>query len=127
MERLRELHAEGLRRWKGKPGEVDPYSGCLESVVGGARTALGYHDAPVSDAGLTYASFLLQKAATRHCMNDGNKRLAWLACVESVLMMGMAVDATDDEAQAFLEDRVMKHCAIIEIVSWLRTRLRQFG
>ena len=87
VERLRELHAEGLRRWKGKPGEVDPYSGCLESVVGGARTALGYHDAPVSDAGLTYASFLLQKAATRHCMNDGNKRLAWLACVESVLMM----------------------------------------
>lgn len=121
VERLRELHAVGLARWGGRDGEREP--DCLEASVGLAETSLCYHQAEI-DSAVIYACYLLRNIAGRHCMVDGNKRLAWAALCESLALLGLTVGAEWDEAGDFIEHRVVVgHCSVQEIVEWVAARI----
>jgi prophage maintenance system killer protein len=122
--RLREIHAQALEAHGGRAGEREGPE-CIESVAGGARTALDYHDAPIAETGAVYACYLLRNAVSRHCMVDGNKRLGWFALVDCLLALGLTVDVADDEAERFVCDQVVgKHCTIDVIMAWLTPKLR---
>lgn len=105
VERLLELHAESLARFKGRAG--GPREGCLEGSLGAAASAEVYLASDEGTPGLTFASYLLFYLANNHCFTDGNKRVAWLAAVEILAAFGLTIEVDDGAAYEFM-DQVAK-------------------
>lgn len=73
---------------------------------------------------LVYASFLLRNVAMQNCLIDGNKRVAWLACVDALLAAGLSIKATATEAADFVEKEVVNgHATVDQIAAWIAPRL----
>jgi death-on-curing protein len=59
-----------------------------------------------------------------HCFVDGNKRVAWAACLEVLRQLGLTVNTTDDEAeQLFLDILNSSLKNAIDVSIWLAPRL----
>lgn len=76
--------------------------------------------------GLCFAGCLLFYLVKNHCFVDGNKRVAWASCMEVLRSLGLTVNATDDEAEAFCinvitgENMVKK---AVDVCLWIAPRL----
>jgi death-on-curing protein len=122
VERLHELHAATMRARNQSP--TPAREGCLESSVGAARSAGAYASEDEADEGLVFAAAILLYLTKNHCFGDGNKRVAWAAVVEVLLVLGLTVDATEIEAADFVLDLAARERpAIQDVLAWLTPRL----
>jgi death-on-curing protein len=121
--RVLELHAKGLERYGGLMTE--PKEGCVEGSLGNAWTAESYHEGADQElAGLTFAACTLLYLATNHCFTDGNKRVSWMALTDILAKLGLMVEATQDEAEAFVKqiaDGSLRERP--KVVAWIAERL----
>lgn len=99
-------------------------AGCVEGAVANAGTAARYARESDEPDPLLIAAYLLRSLAKNHCYVDGNKRVAWLACLE-VLAVGASVTVEEDqEAAAMFVESVATGALDVEgVVHWLADRL----
>jgi len=97
---LTTLHDELIRRHGGAEGGPKPH--CMESALGSAQQGAGYFEDEVGDSVLTLPAFVLVYIARNQCYVDGNKRVAWAAFTRLLARYDLSVDATDDDAEAFV-------------------------
>jgi death on curing protein len=126
LETIIELHGEDIARYGGAAS--DPKPGCVEGSAGGAFNA-GLYNAksdPPSDAeiALVFAGYLLFYLAKNHCFVDGNKRIAWSACMHVLATLGLTLSASEEDAvlyvDAVVNDRVDNGA---DVVIWLEENL----
>jgi death-on-curing protein len=123
-ERIMELHGIGLKSYGGPQQPTSP-TGCVDGAVGSAYSAEAYAEGrPHAKAGLEFAAHLLLYLVHRHCFVDGNKRIAWAACVDALAAQGLGVVATTDEAFDFMRS-VIDHSVESghDVAAWLAPRL----
>lgn len=65
------------------------------------------------------AAAMLHSIVRNHALVDGNKRLAWLACVVFCDINGMTVTLDDDDAFALVMDAAEGHADVEEIAARL--------
>ena len=117
--RVRELFRSVTGR-----GEERDVDGCVDGAIGAAILAASY----LSDDGqldaLCVAAYLLRSLAKNHCFIDGNKRTAWVVCLE-VLEVGAGVTIDEDQevAAAFVQQVATGELGPDEIRAWLGDRL----
>jgi len=99
--RILALHKRALAEHGGLPG--GPQTGCVSAKLGGAWAAEGYVGGEAGIEGLTFATYLAFYLAKGHCFNDANKRVAWLAVVDVLAVLGLRVDAAQKDAADFVE------------------------
>lgn len=123
------LHRQGIDRYGGL--HSPPREGCIDQSTGNAYAAGLYtakNDPPEpADIALVFAGYLLFYLAKNHCFIDGNKRIAWMASMRVLAYFGLAPNATQEEAEEFVDaivnDRINGGA---EVVSWLAERLEAF-
>jgi death-on-curing protein len=93
-----DLHAENIRRYGGDPTPT-PLQGCVERSLGAAWNAELYTASDNAVRGLCFAGCLLYYLIMNHCFIDGNKRVGWAACMEILRVLGLTVNAMDDEVE----------------------------
>ena len=94
--------------------------GLLDSAAGRPRaSAFGQEAYPALAA---KAAALLHSVAGNHALVDGDKRLAWLACVVFLDINGAEPALDDDEAFALVMDVAGTHLDVDTIADRLRVR-----
>lgn len=93
-----ELHDESIRRYGGDPTPTSVH-GCIERSLGAAWNAELYTVSAHAVRGLCFAGCLFYDLIMNPCFLDGNKRVAWSACMEILRVLGLTVRATDDEVE----------------------------
>ncbi len=75
--------------------------------------------------GLILAAHLLFYIAKDHCFIDGNKRVAWLACVEFFKNLQLTLRADEDEAYELMIDLSSEGSTLTaaDVAVWLAERL----
>ena len=123
-QRIEAIHRRGMQEHGGAEVHVHP-TDCVDGALGAAYNAEMYlegrrHGKP----GLSFAAHLLLYLIQRHCFLDGNKRVAWAAPMDALASIGLGIEATQDEAFAFVHD-VIAHRVNTgeEIAEWLAARL----
>jgi death-on-curing protein len=103
---------------KGKPG-------CIEGALGTAWMAEQYAtaDSPMAIPGFIFACFALRGLALNHCLMDGNKRLAWIAFVETLASLQLTVTVDEMTAAAFVTTVIVDHLTGEDVVRWAESRL----
>jgi prophage maintenance system killer protein len=103
---------------KGKPG-------CIEGALGTAWIAEQYAtaDSPMAMPGFIFACFALRGLAMNHCLSDGNKRLAWIAFVETLASLQLTVAVDEKSAAEFVEKIIIEHLTGEDVVKWAESRL----
>lgn len=99
--RILALHKRTLAEHGGLPGRSQP--GCVAAKLGAAWAAEGYVGGEAGIEGLTFATYLAFYLVKGHCFNDANKRVAWLALVDVLAVLGLRIDAVQGEAADFVE------------------------
>lgn len=99
-------------------------TGCVEGAIENATLAASYAQDTDAPDPLRIAAYILRSLARNHCYVDGNKRIAWMTCLE-VLAVGAGVTVSEDEEMAaeFVEAVAMGSLDIESIVPWLAGRL----
>ena len=111
LEECIRLHEEQIRRFGGTAGLRDP--GLLESAL--ARPRSGYYQTLFEQA-----AALLQSLAMNHCFVDGNKRMAMGCAFIFLDWNGFEINASAEEAERFLIDKVIMGRADVGGISkWL--------
>jgi death on curing protein len=87
------IHADQIERYGGGEGIRDP--GLLEAALFRPRT--GYYPTLVEEAAALWESL-----SQNHPFVDGNKRTAFAATYVFLVINGLDITATDDEAQDFV-------------------------
>jgi death-on-curing protein len=107
-----------------RPLNEPPRNGCVEGAIGNAVQAAAYYSEDDEPNPLHIASHLLRSLARDHCFIDGNKRVAWLACLEVLATHGrVTIDADEIEAAAFVESVADGSTDVPGIAGWLAARL----
>ena len=105
IETMMSLYQEGITRYGGKPS--DPKLGCLEGSAGNAYNAGFYNaknDPPTPlEISLVFSAYLLFYLAKDHCFIDGNKRIAWTSCMYVLATIGLTLNASQEEAEQFMD------------------------
>lgn len=112
-----------------RPGASDqsPREGCVEGAIGNAITAASYASDSNEPDGLQVAAYLLRSLARNHCYIDGNKRIAWLACLEVLAIhSAVTVYADQDEAADVVERVAQGNMDVPELTIWLASKLGPF-
>ena len=120
-----DLHSEGISKYGGD--HSPPHEGCLERSVGAAWSLEVYGTPYGSLPSLSFCAGLLYYLVKNHCFTDGNKRIAWIAAMESLRTLGLTIEASDDEAEQFCLDVIsgkLKHAT--DVVAWFARRLKEF-
>lgn len=111
-------HLDQLREHGGLPGIRD--ENALESALARARHKWTYEpDVDLSTLCAAYAFGL----ARNHAFNDGNKRIALLTAVTFVVMNGMDLNATEEEAVQTMIALASGSLSEDDLASWIRPRL----
>lgn len=109
-----------------RPGSsaLAPREGCVEGAIGTAVNSASYHLDSDEPNDLHVAAYLLRSLAKNHCYIDGNKRIAWLACLEVLAVhSAVTIEADQDEAAEVVERVAQGQMAIDELINWLAMRL----
>lgn len=124
-ERVLELQHAAILAHGGTPGILKP--GCVEGSVAAAESAEFYSKQDVAKTGmqdgLCYASHLFMYLVKNHCFQDGNKRIAWLALVDSLRMFHLTIDESNEVAAAWVDSMAAQHPTVEEVANWLAPRL----
>lgn len=92
---------------------------CVDKAIGLALQGACYlSDRPGGDP-LHVAALLLYYLARDHCFFSGNKRIAWATTVRLMLMQGLRITATHDEAVAFVTAIAENRYRRDQIINWL--------
>lgn len=126
VQRVLELHAEGIRR-HGEGSLDPPRPDCVEGAIGAAETAEGYVDAPGLVPGFVFAAYLGVYLMLRHCFSNGNKRAAWTAMVDSLLAIGIEIEADEEDAKRLCDDIVAHRAEPDAVVRWLAEHAREIA
>lgn len=123
LDELMTTHGREMLRRGGQPESGKP--GCIEGALGSAWLAEKYaaEDTPRVVPGFVFACFALRGLAFNHCLTDGNKRLAWIAFVETLASIQLTVDVAPDEAAAFVERVIVEHLSGEDVVRWAAERI----
>jgi death-on-curing protein len=113
------LHGESLAEHGGLPGLRD--QGMLESALARPQNLHAYED--VSDI-LALAACYGVALAKNHPFNDGNKRIAFVACLTFARLNGWMIDADRAEAAAMLLEVASGSLGQAELAGWLRSNAR---
>jgi death-on-curing protein len=125
LDEIIQLHEDGIRRYGGDLST--PREGCVEGSLGAAWSFELYMASPDAYEGLCFCSGLLYYLVKNHCFTDGNKRIAWMAAMESLRVLGLTVKASDDEAEQFCLDVISGSVKdATAVVSWIASRLEEF-
>lgn len=127
LENVLDLYAEGIRKYGGDASP--PKDGCLEQSLGNAYTAELYTEAEAAMRGLCFCAYLLFYLARNHCFSDGNKRVAWTSTMRVLLALGLTVNVSDEEAEAFclrIADSTAANAVQdgSEVTTWIAERLQ---
>ena len=119
------LYAEGIKRFGGESSP--PKEGCLEQSLGNAYTAELYSESN-SVQGLAFSGYLLFYLTRDHCFVDGNKRIAWTCAMMVLATLGLTVDVSQDDAEAFcmrIADSTLENAIKdgAEVVVWFAEHL----
>ena len=87
------IHADQIERYGGGPGLRDP--GLLEAAL--FRPQTGYYPSLIDEAAALWESL-----SQNHPFVDGNKRTAFAATYVFLLINGLRVVASDENAQVFV-------------------------
>ena len=87
------IHADQIERYGGGEGIRDP--GLLEAAL--FRPQTGYYPTLIDEAAALWESL-----SQNHPFVDGNKRTAFAATYVFLVINGLDITATDDEAQDFV-------------------------
>jgi death on curing protein len=123
---IQQIHDDTIVRFGGD-NTPQPKQGCVEGSMGAAWNAELYTDDDSSSGGLCFAGCLLYYLVKNHCFVDGNKRVGWAACMEVLRSLGLTVDATDEEVEAFvtaIADNSPEVASALDVPVWLAPRLR---
>lgn len=120
--RLRELHADGIRRFGGTLDVREP--GCIEGLSSSALNSTRYHVDDLAHGALIYACYLLRNAVAGNCMVDGNKRLGWYAAMDVLALLGLTVEASSEEVVDGLYGMLHSRRPVEEVAAWMSDRLR---
>jgi death-on-curing protein len=117
--RVREL----FRLVSGRDEERD-VDACVDGAIGAAFLAASYLSEDGQLDVLCVAAYLLRSLAKNHCFIDGNKRTAWVVCLE-VLEVGAGVTVSEDQVVAaeFVQQVAMGALGPDDIRTWLGNRL----
>jgi death on curing protein len=120
------LYGEGINRYGGLRSPSK--DGCIEAALGAAYNAEMYSmpdvDSETVVTGICFCGYLMFYIATKHCFTDGNKRIAWTSAMWVLAIMGLTVNASDQEAIDFtLALAGGKIAAGEDVVNWIAERL----
>ena len=87
------IHADQIERYGGGPGLRDP--GLLEAAL--FRPQTGYYSSLIDEAAALWESL-----SQNHPFVDGNKRTAFAATYVFLLINGLRITASDEDAQDFV-------------------------
>ena len=77
---------------------------------------------------LWVAAYVLRSLARNHCFMDGNKRIAWVACLEVLAVAaGVTVEGDQESAAEFVEGVATGAIVVEEVMDWLAARLVPLG
>ncbi len=119
---IRAARQEMLRSGGGAaftPGEV----GCVRARFGSAWTNECYVEDPSKITGYTFACALLVNLIRAHCLQDGNKRLAWISFTMALARIGFDLDASTDEAEEFCIRIITKGLGHDVVAGWASERV----
>jgi death on curing protein len=121
-----ELHGELIARYGGETSA--PRSGCIEGSIGAAWNAELYTAAEGSQPGLCFSGCLLFYLLKNHCFIDGNKRIAWAACMEILRVLGLTIDMAQDKAEEYclgiIEDKAV---SATDISFWIARNVKAYS
>lgn len=123
--RVIEMYCEGIERYGGLGAVPPSASECVKSCIGNAGLAEQYvTDEASLQPGLVFVGFLLFYLVKDHCFPDGNKRVGWLAAMEILADLGIAINASTEDAFNFVDEI---SCGNVEngrqVVQWLAQRV----
>lgn len=122
-ERIMELHGLAIEKFGGPPDVPDTATGCVDGALGNAWTASLYREPDESLVGLCFTSYLLVYIARDHCFTDGNKRVAWLSCMEVLAQRRLTLDATTEEAEKLMTRIIEDRLDPDLVADWVAARL----
>lgn len=123
VERVHEMHALAIAQWGGLPGIRD--RDCPRRSVEASLTAALYAMEAIDDEPdpLTVSVHLLFYLARNHCYSDGNKRVAWLTFVEQLAVVGLDIEATQQEVELFVVEVAGGNLDVAAMSAWVAPRL----
>jgi prophage maintenance system killer protein len=123
VDRMCELHSVALSKYGGREGPPD--RDCLDAAIGASFTAELYTSGKRhATVGLPFSGYLIFYVVLRHCLPDGNKRVAWMAAMDVLAELGLGVKATVEEAQSLIEAIISHNIKSgQEVTAWLAPRL----
>ena len=120
--RVHELHSRALELWSGLPGTRD--TDCVERSIGAGLTAGLYRAEEDSEPDvLTVAVHVSFYLARNHCFSDGNKRVAWMALVDQLAVVGLDVDVSQDDVVAQVAAVARGALSPDDLQEWVAARL----
>jgi death-on-curing protein len=124
LDELMETHGREVAR---SGGQLDTIGrpGCIEGALGTAWMAETYATVDVATVipGFIFACFALRGLALNHCLMDGNKRLAWIAFIETLASLQLTVAVDEETAAAFVKSVIVDHLTGEDVVRWAEARL----
>ena len=124
LDELMNTHAREVAR---SGGQLDTKGrpGCIDGALGTAWIAEQYAASvsPMAISGFIFACFALRGLALNHCLMDGNKRLAWIAFIETLASLQLTVAVGEEEAATFVTSVIVDHLTGEDVVRWAEARL----
>jgi len=116
VEDILAIHADQIGRFGGGHGLRDP--GLLEAAL--FRPQTGYYPTLIDEAAALWESL-----SQNHPFIDGNKRTAFAATFAFLLINGLEMTATDEDAQVFVLNLYADGAVSFEnLRHWLKTNTR---
>jgi prophage maintenance system killer protein len=123
LDHLMSTHGREMIRRGGAPDSGKP--GCVDGALGTAWLAEQYATGEIANvlSGFIFACFALRGLAQNHCLTDGNKRLAWIAFIETLAALHLTVDVDEAEAAEFVTKVIVDHLTGEDVARWAEARL----
>jgi death-on-curing protein len=125
-EEVHDLYAKGISLYGGTGSKSK--DGCVDGALGAAYSGELYSATEVDGeyvvSGLPFCGFLLYYLGSKHCFVDGNKRVAWLSATTVLLKMGLTLNVTDAEAEAFCLEIASGNIESADAVRWVADHLK---
>lgn len=134
LEEVRVIHSDSIKHYggglNGESNFGDAQAECIRGELGNAWTTAMYmveaqesDDVELEPGYDVFACAAFFYTIKRHCLADGNKRVAWMILNLVLAKLGMAIDEQDEAAEEFCVDCVCgKISDVYGVCSWVNSR-----